>query len=90
METATSRIDVTGAPTEDSRPKEGRVTRETESRTAQIPSMAFLSAAVGSMVASAALQATGRKKLSLFVGQWAPSFMLMGLYNKVVKVAGSD
>lgn len=27
--------------------------------------------------------------LSLFVGQWAPTLLLLGIYNKIVKVAGS-
>jgi len=42
-----------------SEPEEGMVTRLTESQTSRIPSIAFLSAAIGSMVASAALQAKG-------------------------------
>jgi hypothetical protein len=25
-----------------------------------------------------------------FVGQWAPTFLILGLYNKIVKIAGSD
>jgi len=25
-----------------------------------------------------------------FVGQWVPSLLLLGVYNKIVKVAGSD
>ena len=28
--------------------------------------------------------------VSNFVGQWAPTFLLLGIYNKIVKVAGSD
>lgn len=28
--------------------------------------------------------------LASFVGMWAPSFLLLGVYNKIVKVAGSD
>jgi hypothetical protein len=28
--------------------------------------------------------------LSSFVGQWVPTLLLFGLYNKIVKVAGSD
>jgi len=42
------------------------------------------------MAVSAALQIAGNQKTSLFIGQWAPSFLLLGLYNKIVKVAGSD
>ena len=30
------------------------------------------------------------RHLSLFVGQWAPTLLLLGLYNKLVKVLGSD
>ena len=66
------------------------MTKATESATGKIPSMAYLSAAVGSMVVSAALQVAGKEKLSLFIGQWAPSLLVIGLYNKLVKVAGSD
>jgi hypothetical protein len=73
-----------------SEPEEGTVTRLTESQTSKIPSIAFLSAAVGSMVASAALQARGNERMSLFVGQWVPTFLMIGLYNKLVKVAGHD
>jgi hypothetical protein len=28
--------------------------------------------------------------LANFVGQWAPTLLLFGLYNKLVKIAGSD
>jgi hypothetical protein len=28
--------------------------------------------------------------LSVFVGQWVPTLLLLGVYNKIVKVAGSD
>jgi hypothetical protein len=73
-----------------SEPNEGKVTQMTESQTSRIPSLAFLSAAVGSMVASAALQAKGNERMSLFVGQWVPTFLMIGLYNKIVKVAGHD
>ncbi len=36
------------------------------------------------------MQLTGNKKESLFVGQWVAPFLLLGVYNKIVKVAGSD
>jgi hypothetical protein len=26
----------------------------------------------------------------LFVGQWAPAFLILGVYNKLVKQHGSD
>jgi len=69
---------------------EGKVTHRTDSLTARIPSIAFLTASAVSIAASATLQAKGNQRLSLFVGQWAPTFLILGLYNKLVKVAGSD
>lgn len=64
---------------------EGRTTHEVEKRTSRIPSLAFMGLAIGSMAASAALVMTGRKQLGNFVGQWAPTILIMGLYNKVAK-----
>jgi hypothetical protein len=34
------------------------------------------------------LQFTGKQHASLFVGQWAPTFLMLGLYNKMVKQLG--
>ena len=69
---------------------EGPVARAIESQTAKLPSDTFLWVAVGCMATSATLQVMGNKHASLFVGQWAPTFLILGLYNKLVKVAGSD
>lgn len=69
---------------------EGVVARSIEQQTAKLPSELFLWAAGASIATSLALQAMGQKHESLFVGQWAPTFLLLGLYNKLVKVAGSD
>jgi hypothetical protein len=46
--------------------------------------------AVGAMATSATLQMMGNRHVSLFVGQWAPTFLLFGIYNKLVKQLGSD
>ena len=70
--------------------REGNVARAIEQRTAEIPSDVFLWAALGSICLSLAARMTGRKDTSHFVGQWAPTFLILGLYNKLVKVAGSD
>lgn len=64
---------------------EGRTTEAVESRTAKVPSLAYMGLAVASMAASAALLLSGRKQLANFVGQWAPSILIMGLYNKIAK-----
>jgi hypothetical protein len=61
-----------------------------ESKTAEIPSSAFLGAALGSMALAAVLKAGGKDHSALFVGQWAAPFLLMGIYNKLVKQLGSD
>jgi hypothetical protein len=64
---------------------EDRATEAVEGQTAKVPSLAFLGLAVGAMAASAALVISGRVKLGNFVGQWAPSILIMGLYNKLAK-----
>jgi len=69
---------------------EGTIARTIEHQTAKLPSDLFLWAAGGSIVGSMLLQFSGRQHESLFVGQWAPTFLILGLYNKLVKVAGSD
>ena len=69
---------------------EGPVARTLEQQTAKLPSDLFLWAAVGSIGASALFQLMGKKKASLFVGEWVSPFLLFGVYNKIVKVAGSD
>jgi len=82
-----------GEATEAMEQKEGPVARAIESKTAQLPSDVFLWASVGSMALSLALQISGNKKtkhLSNFIGQWAPTLLVLGLYNKIVKVAGHD
>ncbi len=69
--------------------REGPIARAIEKRTAKLPSDTFLWAAVACMAGSAVMQTIGQKHISLFIGQWAPTILLMGLYNKLVKVAGS-
>ena len=69
---------------------EGPVAKAIEDQTAKLPSDTFLWLAGGSIAGSLALKIMGRDHEALFVGQWAPTFLILGLYNKVVKVAGSD
>ena len=70
--------------------REGAVAKAIEDQTAKLPSDFFLWAAVGVMAASAVLQFTKVKHWSLFVGEWAAPLLIMGLYNKIVKVQGHD
>ena len=69
---------------------EGMVARTIEQQTAKLPSALFLWAAVGAIGVSAILELTGNEEKSRFIGQWVAPFLLLGLYNKLVKVAGSD
>ncbi|MEX0939267.1 MAG: hypothetical protein WDZ59_15500 [Pirellulales bacterium] len=69
---------------------EGPLARMIEEQTARLPSDVFLWAAGGSIVGSLVFKMMGDHKTSTFVGQWAPTFLILGLYNKLVKVGGSD
>jgi hypothetical protein len=69
---------------------EGGLAKPIEEFTARLPSDTFLWLAGGSILGSLALKFSGRHADALFVGQWAPTFLLLGVYNKIVKVAGSD
>ena len=70
--------------------REGNLARAIEQQTAKLPSDAFLWAAVGSMGLSLALEIAGEEKKANFVGHWAPTLLILGLYNKLVKLQGSD
>jgi len=69
---------------------EGAVTKAIEEQTSKLPSDVFLWAALGAMATSATLKVFGKSHTALFVGQWAPSFLLLGIYNKLVKTTGHD
>lgn len=69
---------------------EGKTAKAIEKQTSKIPSDVFLWSALGSMAVSAGLKIAGRDKTALFVGQWAAPFLLLGLYNKIVKTEGHD
>jgi hypothetical protein len=70
--------------------REGFIARSIEQQTAKLPSDVFLWAAVGSMAGSLILTIAGAQKKANFIGQWAPSLLILGLYNKMVKLHGSD
>lgn len=70
--------------------REGVVARSIEQQTAKLPSDWFLWAAFGSIAGSLLLKMNGKEHESLFVGQWAPTFLILGMYNKLVKLHGSE
>jgi hypothetical protein len=51
----------------------------------RLPSDFFVWAALGSVAGSAYLRATGEGEKSLFVGQWAPTFLAFAVYDKVIR-----
>jgi hypothetical protein len=70
--------------------EEDQVTSLIESYSAQLPSSFYLGAAGASIVASLIAKLQGRDHTALFFGQWAAPFLLLGIYNKMVKQHGSD
>lgn len=70
--------------------QEGPIARTIEQQTAKLPSDTFLWAALGSIGASLTLMIMGQEKRANFVGQWAPTFLILGMYNKLVKLHGSE
>ena len=69
---------------------EGTTTKGIESVTAALPSSTWLVLAGGAIAGSLALKLMGRDQTANFVGEWAPTFLMIGLYNKIVKVIGSE
>lgn len=70
--------------------REDRFTKTVEEYTAAIPSSAYLGIAVAAMAASLGLQLVGKGKWGNFIAQWVPTWLVIGLYNKLVKVEGHD
>jgi hypothetical protein len=69
---------------------EGKTTKKIENVTSAIPSSTWLVLAGGAIIGSLALKIAGRSSAANFVGEWVPTFLLLGLYNKIVKVMGSE
>ena len=72
--------------------QEGKWTKALENQTAKIPSVFFLNLAIGSIALSAAVKLFKKRDDTTgnFIGLWAPTFLLLGLYNKLVKLEGND
>jgi len=52
--------------------------------TDQVPGQVWYWAALASIIASATLQLTGKKDWAVFVGQWPPTFLLFGIFHKLL------
>ncbi|MEZ4598157.1 MAG: hypothetical protein R2940_00010 [Syntrophotaleaceae bacterium] len=65
--------------------RQEKMAKMIEDRVAQIPSDAFLWAAGLSILGSLAMKVTQRDENALFIGQWAPTLLILGLYSKFTK-----
>ena len=70
--------------------QEGPVARGIEEQTAKLPSDIFLWTSLSAMAVSLTLQLFGKRHTSLFLGQWAAPFLILGMYNKLVKQNGHN
>jgi hypothetical protein len=66
---------------------EGPVGRMAEKNAKKVPSDLFFLAAGISLLTSLSLKFARKDDKALFVGQWVPTFLLMGLFNKLNKMA---
>lgn len=67
--------------------REGHYTKMVEQNTAKLPSLFYFNLGVISILISATLAIFSRRKeYANFVGLWAPTFFLIGIYNKLVKM----
>jgi len=69
---------------------EDQFTKTVEDYTSALPSSAYLGVALGAMGISLALQLRGDGKWGNFIGQWVPTWLMIGVYNKLVKLEGHD
>jgi len=56
----------------------------------EVPTQAYLGAALGSIALSALLRIFGKKDAALFVGQWPPTFILFALAYKLLRPSDED
>jgi len=70
--------------------QEDQVTAAIEKYTAQVPSSVYLGLAIASIAASITFKIAKKEHEALYVGQWVAPFLLLGIYNKLVKQHGSD
>ena len=70
--------------------REDQLTAALEKVSSQAPSSLYLGLALAAMAVSLGLHLANRKHEALYVGQWAAPFLVIGIYNKLVKQHGSD
>ncbi|MBI4346211.1 MAG: hypothetical protein HY553_05110 [Elusimicrobia bacterium] len=72
------------------RQAEGRIAKALETQTSRVPSDVFLWGALSALGLGFIMQLRQRREAGAFITQLAPVFLILGLYNKLVKVTGHD
>lgn len=70
--------------------KEGKVAKAIEKQTAKLPSDWFLWTGLSSLALSVVFKVMGKDHIGLLVSQLCSPLLLMGIYNKIVKLEGHD
>ncbi len=70
--------------------QEDQITASIEKYTSQVPSSVYLGLAIASIAASLSFKIAKKDHTALYVGHWVAPFLLLGIYNKLVKQHGSD
>ncbi len=70
--------------------EEGQLTKAVEQYTSMIPSGVYLTTAFATVGISLGLRLAGRPSDANFVAHWTSTILLLGVYNKIVKVHGSE
>ena len=70
--------------------REGPIEKSIEKQTDKMPSDTFLWLAAGSILLAVAMKAGGKNDTANFIGHWAPTILITGVYNKLLKLEGPD
>lgn len=61
------------------------IAKTIEQYTSRLPPDTFLWASLGSIAFAIGLHAAGHREKANFVAHWAPTFLLLGVYNEIMK-----
>jgi hypothetical protein len=67
-----------------------KLTKSAKEYAPSMPSSAYLGIAAGAMILSLVCELTGRNKWGNFIAQWVPVCLIIGVYNKLVKLEAHD
>ncbi len=73
------------APGRERQTMDNKVTQGYFRITDGVPEQVWYWAAMASILTSAGLKLAGKDNWSLFVGQWPPTFILFGLYHRLIR-----